>query len=315
MVDPVAANDQAEAPLDEVERLALRGLQGRLSPDEAARLDALCAASPEALARVRDLGDVWMLSAVAGVKTPSKATLSARPDRRWVLSAAVVLVAAIGLGVWAFRPADSIVYAAPSDSVRIVALADGSQVTLSRGSRMRVEMDGRSRTVDRLTGEAFFDVAHDAERPFVITTGEQRLTVLGTRFNVTPDPEGLRVDLLDGRLRVEPLDGGEGVILEPGQGFRQHRNPGVVQIDIDGAAAWTEGRLVFDDVPLAEVASGLLRHTGRTLSFASPEVARLRFSGVLRVDRPQEWTMALESVLPVRTTTVADGIRVSPTDG
>lgn len=310
MVDPAATHD-----LDEVERLALGGLQGRLTLEEAARLDDLCAASPEAMARVRDLSDVWMLSAVAGVKTPAPASLPVRLDRRWVMSAAAVLVAAVGLTVWSVRPADSIIYAAPPEAVRIVLLADGSQVTLSRNGRMRVAMDAQGRKVDQLTGEAFFDVAHDTTRPFVVMTGGQRLTVLGTRFNVTPDAEGLRVDLLEGRLRVQPSDGGAGVVLQPGQGFRQNQTPRVVPIDVDGAAAWTQGRLIFDDAPLAEVASGLLRHTGQTMSFASPDVARLRFSGVLRVDRPQEWTTALESVLPVRTTPVADGIRVSSTDG
>ena len=76
---------------------------------------------------------------------------------------------------------------------RTVTLADGSQVNLSGGSAIGVDITSEERRVRLLSGEAFFDVAHDAARPFTVEAGEARIVVLGTAFDVALDPSATTV--------------------------------------------------------------------------------------------------------------------------
>lgn len=309
--------DQPVDDLDDLDELAIKGLAGRLTSEEEARLDALCAGSPEALERVRSLSDVWMLGAVArGEYKHSSGLTSMKPrDRRWVIAVAAVLVVTLGASLWFAQSARTITYDAPADAVRMVQLSDGTRLTLSRGGRIEVSIDDEHRDIRQLAGEAYYDVAHDPARPLVVRSGGHRLTVLGTRFNVSPDVAGLQVDLLEGRLRVESERGASAIVLTSGQTFRQNRTPAVVISDVESAVDWATGRLIFDDVTLTEVASRIRRHTGRTMSFTSPEAASLRFSGVLAVDRPGEWAVALETVLPVDARGVDGGMEITLKDG
>jgi transmembrane sensor len=85
----------------------------------------------------------------------------------------------------------------------------------------------------------------------------------------------------------------------------------VTEADVAAAAAWSDGRLVFDDISLTDVSADLERQTGQTLTFADPRLARLRFSGVLRLDRSEDWKLGLEAALPVRLARTDRGYRVS----
>jgi transmembrane sensor len=297
---------------EEIDRLVLKGLGAPLEPAEAARLDALTASSPQRAARAEGLMQAWMLAAVAGQPTAAQ-DRAPSVGRRWLLAAGVAGLAT-SAGLWlARRPAPTI-FQAPSTGPLKVQLADGTQVTLSRGGRMEARLDGRRRDVRLLAGEAFYAVAKDPARPFRVEAGDHRLTVLGTRFNVDPaGADGLRVDLLEGSLQVEPIGGSatDRVVLKPGEAYRAGRTPRVGPADVDAAAAWSDGRLVFDDADLSQVALLIDRHTGQALTFADPKLARLRFSGVLRLDSAGDWKLALETVLPVRLNRTTDGYRLA----
>jgi len=306
---------------EELDRLVARGLHAPLSPSDAARLDALVAQSPRHAARADALAETWMLSsalsagAVRQVGRVDGAPTGLRDGaltRRWLVAAGVAGAVAAPTAVWVSTRPKLDIYQSPSDGPLRATLADGSQIVLSRGGRIEVRMNGDGRHVRQLAGEAFYAVAKDRARPFEVAVADHRLTVLGTQFNVDPDPTGLRVDLIEGALRVETIgQPGGGVVLAPGQGFRAGQRPAVIAADVSAAAAWIDGRLVFDDAPLTQVASSLNRQTGQTLSFADPEVSSLRFSGVLRIDTSADWREGLEAVLPVQLTRIQTGYRVS----
>jgi transmembrane sensor len=268
---------------EELERLVLKGLSAPLSPSEAARLDSLVSASADLAARAQALTRTWLL---AGLLQPETTAAFRRSglDRRWVIGGgmAAAAAAAASVAVWLGDRPKLDIYQAPPDGPLRATLADGTRLTLSRGGRLEARMDARARQVRLLGGEAFFAVTHDARRPFSALVDNHRLTVLGTMFNVDPATDGLRVDLLEGSLR-----------------------------DVAAAAAWVDGRLVFDDASLSQVAADLYRQTGEVLSFDSPRLAALRFSGVLQLSKSSAWRAGLTAVLPIRFVAEPKGYRIA----
>ncbi len=299
---------------EELERLVLKGLSAPLSPSDAARLDSLVSASADLAARAQALTRTWLL---AGLLPPETKAAFRRDglDRRWVIgggmAAAAAAVAAIAVSIGDRPRLD--VYQAPADGPLRATLADGTRLTLSRGGRLEARMEPRARQVRLLGGEAFFAVTHDVRRPFSALVGDHRLTVLGTAFNVNPATDGLRVDLLEGSLRVEPAGThAQGVVLKPGERYWAGRSPQVAPSDVAAAAAWVDGRLVFDDASLTQVAADLYRQTGETLTFDSPRLAALRFSGVLQIGNSSAWRSGLAAVLPIRFIPAPKGYRIAP---
>lgn len=317
-----------EAPIglsaedEDLDRLVLRGLREGLSPAEASRLDALVAGDPVRMQRVTAMAQAWTLAGLAGPEAREFGArgsgargsgANAMASRRGLMAAGVGgALAASAAGWWVVLGSSGRVYQAPETRPLRATLADGTEVVLSRGGRFEVHIDGARRSVRMISGEACWTVAKDRTRPFDVAVAGHRLVVLGTRFNVDPDPTGLRVDLLEGSLRVESGPGERTVVLRPGQRYWAGRRALVAAADVAASAAWTDGRLVFEDAALEEVAVKLRRHTGMQIGFADPEVAKLRFSGVLSLSDPQSWKLGLEAVLPVRVTATAGGFEVAP---
>jgi transmembrane sensor len=315
MTDIGHVGEEASAEDAEIDRLVLKGLAAPLSAAEAERLESLTLTSPERAARAERLVETWLLAGVLGEERVARGRPPAPPHRRWFVAGGLGAGAAVAASaaLWLGRGASPVIYQAPDTGPLRATLADGSRVVLSRGGRMEARLDGRRRDVRLISGEAFYAVAKDASRPFRVDVADHRLTVLGTRFNVDPDAEGLRVSLLEGSLRVEQIGQPklDAIVLKPGEEYRAGREPRVAAADVEASAAWTDGRLVFDDAALTQVAADLGRQTGQTLAFAEPGLAAMRFSGVLRLDSPQDWQAALEAVLPVRLSRTAGGYRVA----
>ena len=127
----------------------------------------------------------------------SWAVSASRPH--WVLAAMAVIVCAIGLFA-AFRWWSGSAYVTGKGEQRLVRLDDGSRVSMNSDSRMRVEFGAGERRIWLEKGEAFFDVAHDAEVPFVVVAGQRQVRALGTAFVVRY--EGLRtaITLVEGKV-------------------------------------------------------------------------------------------------------------------
>lgn len=144
-----------------------------------------------------------------------------------------------------------------------VRLIDGSALWLGAGSQLKytIGLPGGRRTVE-LSGEAFFDVAPDSSRPFTVNTIAQRVTVLGTEFNVSAFPgEAVRTTLVEGSVEVS---GGAGrkVTLAPGQQSSLDASSGeisVAEVDTTDATSWVQGVINIDKVPLRRVLDKLSR--------------------------------------------------------
>lgn len=156
---------------------------------------------------------------------------------------------------------DSIVLATPPEQTAEVRLSDGTRIVLGANSRLTYP---RSFALDaprevRLSGEARFEVTHDADHPFWVISGEMRTEVLGTVFDVNAYPGSrARVILYEGHVRIghqqEQLD------IHPGQQavLQDNRHLNITSVNLKQAGSWTEGLFDYDNIPLGEV----LKHIG-----------------------------------------------------
>lgn len=145
-----------------------------------------------------------------------------------------------------------------------IVLADGSRVWLNAESSLRfpTAFAGKQRKVE-LTGEGYFEVAHNEQQPFVVQRGDAEVQVLGTHFNVNgyTDEPSLKVTLLQGRVRVKKND--QLVYLNPGQQAVVQGGQQSIKVDYDvdteEVTAWKNGLFVFNNTPLETIMKQLER--------------------------------------------------------
>lgn len=211
--------------------------------------------------------------------------------RRWIAAASIAL--AVGLGaMWYFRRPTAVDEASvallkqmvPAGKLMNLRLADGTEVRLSSTSTFAYPAAfSDSIRVVQLQGEAFFDVAHDETKPFIIQTGDFSIRVLGTAFNVHAfEEEGqLQVSLFRGKVEVSNQQLKQ--LLAPGQAFvynKDHKTFKVEPFDADRERERIEGTLFFDNADFPEVARQLRRKYG--IEVQPNEGVHLAFSGTIQ---------------------------------
>jgi transmembrane sensor len=188
-----------------------------------------------------------------------------------VLRAAAAVLLLLGAGLlWramSSRPtAPTAHYATEVGARRELRLGDGSRVVLGPDSRLAVSGDD-GRSVD-LTGEAYFQVRHDAARPFTVTTDGATIRDVGTEFTVRADSAaGTTVAVTEGVVAVSVANTAVAETLRAGDRARILRARMSVQrrVATQADVAWTTGRLSFRDAPVPEVVAELRRWYGVTL--------------------------------------------------
>jgi ferric-dicitrate binding protein FerR (iron transport regulator) len=163
---------------------------------------------------------------------------------------------------------DSLEIIAPIGSRTVVQLSDGTEVNLNYGSKIKYPRNfGNTREIT-LSGEGFFDVAHNPDKPFIVKTGELNVKALGTKFNISayPGDDIIETTLVEGKVVIEKTIQGRknqsvGTMV-PGQHVAYHLNSGKVTSingSIDKYIAWKDGKLVFDNEPITEITEKLGR--------------------------------------------------------
>lgn len=166
-------------------------------------------------------------------------------------------------------------------------LPDGSVVTLDSGSTMLAHYSAESRSVRLLRGRAFFEVAHETQRPFEVTAAGKTVVATGTAFAVDVEGDDMVVTLVEGSVRVETprqmLRAPRVVELEPGYqmvastGLR--RDMRTEAIDVERAVSWTSGRLHFSNEPLGTAVAEVNRYTQRKVIIRDRSIAELPIVG------------------------------------
>ncbi|WP_353151588.1 FecR domain-containing protein [Chryseobacterium sp.] len=155
-----------------------------------------------------------------------------------------------------------------------VTLPDGTKVWLNAESSLKypTQFTGRERIVE-LQGEAYFEVAHNAAKPFRVKSTEQEIVVLGTRFNVSAYPTEKPVTtLIEGRVRLRSENAKE-VFLAPGQQSELGKEAFKVQnVQTEDYLSWMQGEFVFNNTELDKVFNALERWYDVTFEYP-PELA------------------------------------------
>lgn len=276
---------------------------------------------PENAAAFGRVETSWKAAGALGsnpeVQAAVDAVLARHPARRrtnWRFVAAPIAAAAVGLAVWA-PAAVSPSYETGVGEERVVALTDGSRVRLNTDSAVRVRYWGGERRVVLRRGQAFFDVAHDASRPFCVEAGPAEVLALGTKFDVRRRDGAVAVTLVEGRVRVEGEDGGAAT-LAPNQQLTVTK-AGVSAprpLAAAEAAGWTTGRLTFRGEPLRDVVAEANRYSRRKIELAVPEaLAGERVSGAFDAGDIDAVVAALTQYYGLQAETPsADVIRLTP---
>jgi transmembrane sensor len=203
--------------------------------------------------------------------------------------------------------------------VRKIGLEDGSTVTLGTDTRLRYAFDASRRLITVLGGEAFFDIANDPVRPFVVMAGRLTLRAASAAFGVRMlDPLPLAVIVEQGRLRIEGLATRVPMILEANTQLSLPPSGGATRLvrlepeALTRTLAWRDGMLAFEGETLADATAQFGRYAPIRFEISDPTLARATITGMFAANDPRGFARAVAPSLNARAEIGEDLIRLTP---
>jgi len=250
-----------------------------------------------------------------------KTARTAWASRRALIAAAAVLVTTAGAAWWVGHNAmRAETIQAPAEHSMTLRLADGSTAVIGADAMISVEYTKDVRGLNVMRGETYFEVQHDATRPFVVRAGDVQIKAVGTAFNVTRASDAVSVTVTRGVVEVTTMRSAG----EPGGGLRRRYsvrvasgqkitlatdekiNNGFSLVSVENVE-WRNGRAVFVGAPLSRVIA-LINKTGDVrIVINDPRVAELDYSGTILASRINEWIAALPKIYPIDIVKLDDG--------
>lgn len=308
---------------------------GALSRQEQEARERWLDESPEHRKSYERAGELWSglgeLAAHEEMRKLRQAALEARPStrtglpRKWAVAAGVMGVSLIG--ALAFRLHDGM--RSPSSATALPSvtrdanhhltavgerstftLKDGSVVTLNTDSELWVRFNEGERLVEMTRGQGFFSVSQNKQRPFVVLAGGQRITALGTAFDVRVGHDAVQVVLVEGRVAVNAVEAStHRVELQPGERFvsASGKTTSVTRANLDASTSWRSGRIVFSNTSLADAVAEVNRYTPQRIAIADQGIGELQISGTYRVSEVERFPHALAAYYPLTVDTLPSG--------
>lgn len=192
---------------------------------------------------------------------------------------------------------------------RVVHLKDGSSVMLNTNSILQVSFSRHQRSLILERGEAFFSVAKNPNRPFVVEVAGTEVRALGTAFNIEKQHDNVEVAVTQGLVEVSAQrrfwQEANQTHLRPGQGVTWHASTTAklltpTPMDLERVTAWQASKLYFDNDRLADALAEYNRYTKRQFVLVDDTLADQRISGVFNVGDDKALTFALEKSLGAR---------------
>lgn len=269
-------------------------------------------AARQIFSRAAQLKSSALMEALTIDVAPERSVTSRRTAIAWIAAAAAL--GAVVVGSYTFVRPEPKVFSTAIGERRDVRLEDGSVVTLNTDSRIRVPGWRKTRSVELEQGEAFFSVAHDAGRPFVVQAGGGTVRVLGTKFNVRLDPMHTTLAVVEGRVELSWAARGGDIaryVFAAGEGTIYGHDTTLLsaqQLQLDRITAWRSGKFMFSGTTLDEVVREINRYSSNKVMIADPGLAGLRISGTFPTDRIPDLLQMLEKAAPVHVVTRSDTI-------
>ncbi|WP_430460318.1 FecR family protein [Thalassolituus sp. LLYu03] len=261
-----------------LQKVAARQAQAAPQPERAAANEPLASGGLRDISRTNETSP----NAAAPAATSPVAIRPARAPR-WtspLAAAAVVLLVSAAVFVvtvpdTARNPVADAWYATAHGEHQQQRLADGSSISLAAQTRLNVRLEEASRQVTLHQGEAFFEVAPDKNRPFVVDAGDLSVRVLGTAFDIDRSAGSVAVEVQHGRVEVR-WNGGEKILLA-GDAVRLKDGQPVFYSG-DNVASWRDGWRQADNERLSDTLAHLQRYSERPIR-TRDVAADLHFSG------------------------------------
>ena len=247
---------------------------------------------------------------------PAPPVVARTSSRRSLMFGAMAAASAAVAATVGWRLLDNVaLYRTGIGERRVVALQDGSKVTLNTASTVEVAFTAHERRVRLVRGEALFEVAHDASKPFLVDAGAARFRALGTAFNVRVRPDVVELTVTQGVVAV--VAGEAGVAQAPAAkivagGGAVVRSGAVAPTALDDQhlrqrTAWQEGVLEFDGESLAQVVGEFNRYRRQPIVIGDARLESLRIGGRFEVDEADRFLTALTSSFPIEAIATTDG--------
>jgi transmembrane sensor len=245
---------------------------------------------------------VWFATAAA---TAAALTLGAvvwnGPSPEWLREPIAAMVT---------RLSGAQIYSTSTGQRSTFVLDDGSSIELNAQSRIEVRFSDYRREVVLVEGQALFNVTKDLRRPFIVRAGDRQVLAVGTRFDVRLDSTSVQVTLLEGKVRVEEDTAiwkrGPEIELTPGKQLVAQLNDAssppiatIRDIDVAKVTGWREGRIYFNDLPLAAAIQEMNRHSTVHVRLESAELADLRVNGMFKAGDQEIFVAALQEYFQI----------------
>jgi transmembrane sensor len=317
MSSPKPIGSAARTTDEEAAAWFARMTSDRKSAADEHEFDAWLAKGPQNARAYSELQELW---AVLGgfAEAPDLKAMEAeavRGHRRWPLiafGASAALAAAAALAAFFVLPpsvSPPTVYETTEGQSSAIALRDHTTIELGPNSRLVVQMAGNERRAELVRGRAFFDVQHDAKRPFIVRHNAREVRVLGTKFDVDTENVDLAVTLLSGAVEIEDRSKNVTIAtLSPNHRYIERNGLArIAAVDADTETAWRRGQLVFDNAALNDVVQTVNRFSLQQIRLADRSLLSLRVSGTFKLGDAEATVSAFEQTFPIQSEVGAGG--------
>lgn len=304
---------------------------GEPNPAERERFEAWLAADPKNRSAYESVQRSWAGMASAAVDerilnmrrealtAPQKKRLnSLRPFR---IAASILVIAVAAIILIRNNPLTSHLgrgdYTTRIGERSTITLADGSTVVLNTESRIHVAFDAQVRRVQLLAGQAWFEVAKNQPRPFLVEAGDRVITAHGTAFDIRLEGhDRVQVTLIEGRVSVEAINktgAGPNIpehedLLPGDQLTVSATRPAMMRkTEVTKVTSWREGQIIFDDDTLATAVAEVNRYSPKKIILADPRLATLRMSGVFIAGHSDSFLQTVTGHFPIKVTSDSEG--------
>jgi transmembrane sensor len=304
---------------DAVAKWAIRLDGGPISAAEQSALDAWLAADERregALLRAQAALEYLNRGRALGPAFYEEAEPSERISRRGLIGSLMATAAAAGLGGIMLFPREKRIDTGIGE-IRQMPLEDGSVATLNTSSKLSVQIKKSERLVRLDDGEAWFRVAPDKKRPFIVEAGEVRVRAVGTAFSVRRREDGTDVLVTEGTVETWVV-GREAEKTRITAGSR-----GLVEVDaqiavatapeeIDRALSWRSGQLSLNGETLDYAVAELNRYNRQKLTVDDPELGRQQLVGYFHTGEPENFAKTVAWMIGAEVVEDGGTIRIVP---
>jgi len=244
---------------------------------------------------------------------------------KWRKYAAIIIIALLGGIGYLLIPTNSfkdmVVETASGRDVKEIALPDGTKVWLNSGTTIKYleGLEGKERNIF-IEGEAYFEVARDIERPFIVQSDVMQVKVLGTIFNMKSNKSSRISDasLIEGEVEVKGNNNEGMIILSPGQRAELNKTTGrltVKQVNARLDAVWRNDLIPFDQADLLTITKTLEEFYDVKIILSPNVKLDMTYSGVVKKKNTIESVLnSLKNSIPIKYRIVGNNIFISPAD-